>query len=304
MFTLLLWELRREFWQHRATFIVLPAATAGFVIASLLLVFLGLMSGGEISLNIEVSGKRMDSLAGFLQSFAQMSEFDRNQRLGMLLRLVAWPMGAVLWLVVVLYLLGTLYDERKDRSLLFWKSLPVPDWMCVLSKLLTAGLAVPLIYLVVTMIAQLVALALLATWIATDEPDSTALWSSVWSASGIIGQWGLQLASTLFHLLWSLPFLAWLLLVSAWVRSVPLVWAVIVPLGLSIVDSIFGSGQIVGRWLFNHGLPMGHLTELNEGGSLAVLQERLFSVDFVVAVAFGGVLLAGAWLMRGRADEI
>ena len=61
---------------------------------------------------------------------------------------LAAPLLCILWLVVFFYLLGALYEERRDRSILFWKSMPVSDVMTVASKLVTALLVVPLVYLV------------------------------------------------------------------------------------------------------------------------------------------------------------
>src|SRR3546814_20822192 len=44
----------------------------------------------------------------------------------------------VLGFVVFFYCLGALYDDRRDRSILFWKSLPVSDASTVLSKVFSA----------------------------------------------------------------------------------------------------------------------------------------------------------------------
>jgi len=132
--------LRREFWEHRNTFIVLPGVVAGFMI----LVMAGLfITSGFTSVNahVSISGDNvseewridadhasMDEAIGLmLSNLRQMSEAQREHRLFNVFHALSVPFFIVLMVVVLFYLLGTLYEERKDRSILFWKSMPVSD---------------------------------------------------------------------------------------------------------------------------------------------------------------------------------
>jgi ABC-2 type transport system permease protein len=132
-------------------------------------------------------------------------------------------------LILFFYCLGALYDERRDRSILFWKSLPVSDRATVLSKVVACLIAAPLLYVAVGTLLGLasmliVALTLLAKGI------------NVFPVLLTTG----QLYATPFELLallpvyavWALPAVGWLMLVSSWARSKPFLWAVGVP-GLS-----------------------------------------------------------------------
>src|SRR5206468_10746510 len=62
-------------------------------------------------------------------------------------------MGTAL-IVGIFYCLDALYGERRDRSILFWKSLPVSDVMAVLSKLAIPIVILPLLSFAVTVATQ------------------------------------------------------------------------------------------------------------------------------------------------------
>src|SRR5690606_24960537 len=81
---------------------------------------------------------------------AEMAQFRQGLEIGL------WGLGLinqmVLYFVVLFYCINTLYEERKDRSILFWKSLPATDTMTVLSKLATAVLVAPFLAIIATML--------------------------------------------------------------------------------------------------------------------------------------------------------
>ncbi|MES2759675.1 MAG: hypothetical protein V4693_20075, partial [Pseudomonadota bacterium] len=128
--------------------------------------------------------------------------------------------------------LAALYDERRDRSILFWKSLPVSDQMTVLSKVLTALLLAPLIAIA---IGTVVSLLMLFVGLAAVAPAGLNLFGAVLSQPAF---WlaPLRLIGLLpVYVLWAIPTVGWLLLVSSWARSKVLVWAVGVPVLLTVL---------------------------------------------------------------------
>jgi ABC-2 type transport system permease protein len=135
-------------------------------------------------------------------------------------------------LVGVFYCLDALHGERRDRSILFWKSLPVSDTTTVLAKASIPLLILPLVTFVVTVATQAIMLSL-----ASGRLIGTGL--SVWSDLSF----GQMVGILLYHLvlghgLWSAPLWGWLLLVSAWARRAPFLWAILPPLAVGVVEKI------------------------------------------------------------------
>jgi ABC-2 type transport system permease protein len=134
----------------------------------------------------------------------------------------------------VFYCLGALHNERRDRSILFWKSLPVPDLTTVLSKALVPLLIMPPVVFVVAIATQLIMLAMNAAALSAHGKSTDVLWANV-----PLGSLSLVLLYGLVTLaLWWAPIYAWLLLVGGWARRAPFLWAVLPPLLLGLVEKI------------------------------------------------------------------
>ena len=160
----------------------------------------------------------------------------------------------VLFLLMLLtisvnYLLGTLYQDRRDRSVLFWKSLPVSEGQEVAAKMATVCLVAPAIYLVVSMLTQLasVGLAMLITWRMDMNPMQTIL-----DNVNFVSLFSGQISGMLIWVAWTLPFYAWLLLCSAAARRSPLMLALGIPVGLMILERLFLGSGYLGDAFSNH----------------------------------------------------
>ncbi len=151
-------------------------------------------------------------------------------------------MNLVLIIVIFVYLLGSLFDDRRDRSVLFWKSMPVSEWEVVLSKFVTALLIVPLVFFLATLGMQLLSLTLLMirAWFNDLNPLVDVL--------GQVDFLGLiieQLAAILNTALWVAPLYAWLLLASAAARRSPFLVALVPVLALLILEgAVLGTGYV------------------------------------------------------------
>jgi ABC-2 type transport system permease protein len=152
---------------------------------------------------------------------------------------------AAAFFVGLFYCLEALHGERRDRSILFWKSLPVSDLTTVLSKA-----AIPVVLLlfsfVVTVVTQFIML-LLSTVVA---------WGSGLSAAPLWTQLSLFQRSTMLlyhlltvHMLWYAPIYGWLLLVSAWARRAVFLWAVLPPLAIGFAEKVAFNTSHFGAWL-------------------------------------------------------
>ena len=211
------WLLKREFWEHKGGLLWAPVVASG-----LFLLFTLLGGGlGQMAFNRTIAEKggmvTVDGQKMRLQDvnwdtvLADASAKDMQQMgdviNGALMMPAFWAL-TVLGFVVFFYLLGALFDERRDRSVLFWKSLPVSDTQTVLSKLATALVVAPLIASAVAL-ATIVAFGIIAAlFLAANHAPVGRLLGFVQPLT-ILG--GL-LAWLPMYVLWALPTAGWLLL--------------------------------------------------------------------------------------------
>ena len=235
-------------------------------------------------------------------------------------------MGA-LGIVSFFYLLGSLYDERRDRSMLFWKSLPVSDTQTVLSKVASVTVVAPLIALAATLASMILYLVFLSILLALYGVNPfTVIWMNAAPLSVI----GKLITLLPINALWALPAIGWLMLCSAFARRAPFLWSVLLPIGTGTVLAIFDSitnlripsawfwDNVVFRILFsivpgswmNFGVfgrhmdhadsPQDVINALNFGNT----GEVFMLPSMWIGIAAGAVMIVGAiWLRRWRDDS-
>ena len=148
----------------------------------------------------------------------------------------------VFLLVCANYLLAALYTDRRDRSILFWKSMPVSDGQEVLAKYAVAMLAAPLLFIAASMLAQLVCmlLGMLLLWRMEIDPFVGLI-----DKLDFFGLFAGQLGNWLLMTLWLAPTYAWILLASAAARRSPFMWALAPVLILLFLEKIlFGTARL------------------------------------------------------------
>jgi ABC-2 type transport system permease protein len=147
------------------------------------------------------------------------------------------PLFFILVATVFFYCLGAMYDERRDRSILFWKSLPVSDGMTVLSKAVTALCVAPLITMALATVTSLAMLLIGAIGMALAGIN---LGGALLVSPDLYLQ-PLRLLGLLpVYVVWALPTVGWLLLCSSFARSKPFLWAVALPIMAGVLNSWFG----------------------------------------------------------------
>jgi ABC-2 type transport system permease protein len=200
--------IRREFWEHRALWI------APLSVAALLLI-------------VAIVGK-----VSFDSSLAALPE-QRRALFGVYMTLAAIPQFITLMLTTTIYAGDCLYTERKDRSILFWKSMPVSDTLTVLAKLLVVLVIVPLgIYLVSAVTTLLSSgIYLVRAW--QDHTGDT-----YWDAATWLRIQGISLIAVVAGVLWYAPVTAFLMLVSAWARRSVWLWVFLPPVVLIMMERI------------------------------------------------------------------
>lgn len=217
--------IRREFWEHRALWIA-PLVVAGLLLASS---FFGDPIPDHIQ--FEASGGRLEPFTP-----------EEGQAVLAISHLVlTLPQILVMLIVLVFYLLDSLYAERKDRSILFWKSLPVSDTVTVLSKLAVALVVVPLGVWLLTLVTNLLITGVLAARFGTAGSGGLVPWDMlVW-----LKLQGMMLLAVILSALWYAPVAGYLLLVSAWARRNVILWAALPPGLAAVLERItFGTDYI------------------------------------------------------------
>jgi ABC-2 type transport system permease protein len=147
--------------------------------------------------------------------------------------------------VSVFYCLGTLNNERRDRSILFWKSLPVSDTTAVLAKAFVPFVVLPVVTFVVVLATQFV-MMLLATVALTIDGISPGV---VWTHWQILRMTLLLIYIIVASILWYAPIIGWLLMVSSWARRMAFLWAVLPLPGLAILEKIAFDTTYVGDFI-------------------------------------------------------
>jgi ABC-2 type transport system permease protein len=197
--------VRRELWEHRALWIA------------------ALVVEGLLAVSLLVGRINMDLPEEVLTPQQKVSIFTIAQWA------LAQPLFIVTAIVLGFYLLDCLYAERKDRSILFWKSLPLSDELTVGSKFLVAAVVVPLGVFVLASVSDLVFAAILALRV----PGALS-WSTVeWLRTEAV-----LLLEVVLGILWYAPIAAALLLFSAWIPRNPILWASLVPVVAPIIERV------------------------------------------------------------------
>jgi len=201
--------VRRELWEHRSIYVT-PAVVA-LVMTLVILTGYVFASGyqGAIEMGI-VAGQNM------------MGDVER--RVGLMAFLAGNTVVFLLAsaILTVFYCLDALYAERKNKSILFWRSLPVTDAETVVSKLLVALLAIPLITFAAIVVAHLVNLLITSIFVSIEGGSSMLL---IWRSAPLFDVWAAVLIILLAFPIWFSPLIGWFLFVSAWTKRSPLLTA-------------------------------------------------------------------------------
>jgi ABC-2 type transport system permease protein len=207
------WSVRRELWENRSI-VLAPLIVAAVVLFATLM--------GTISLPRKMSTLPM------LDPARQHAVVARP------FQMAPAPIMLASFIVGMFFSLDALYGERRDRSILFWKSMPVSDRTTVLSKFLIPVAVLPVIALVLSAIVQVLLLFASTAVLAGNGMNPGRLWTEFRFFQGVpIMIYGLTV-----HALWFAPIYAWLLLLSAWARRTPFLWAVLLPFALFAFERI------------------------------------------------------------------
>lgn len=239
--------IKREFLEHKNLWRV-PVVL--LIIAVLLKLSL---SFGNLSVNVNIP----DAL-----SFDEAIDSVVNSAVIKTLSVLNYFVMIVMLIVAVFYALSCLYEERRDDSVLFWRSLPISDGLTIASKLLIPLLFVPLIILLCHAINSVIFLG-----------------SNV---GGYLGDFYIDSSIQLGKkMLWSiLPVIAWCMFCSSVAKRNPFLMAFIAPILFILIDYLFFNGNVSEVFIINR------LTGVSEFSILALITGFIFSVVCIAIAIF------------------
>jgi ABC-2 type transport system permease protein len=211
--------IRREFWEHRGAFIKAP------IIISIVLfvITIGAYITGLVLAN--KSGSRELADTG-IRELANLPTEKLAMFWDIQLVTISSLYLTVLFFVLFFFLLGSLFDDRKDGSILFWKSLPISDTETVLSKLITAMIFVPLAFVAIFLIATIVEMIIYSVLLLFHGLNPIQLvWAPVSLFTGIY----IMLLGAFVQMLWAMPLYAWLIFSSSISKRRPFLFAIFIP---------------------------------------------------------------------------
>jgi ABC-2 type transport system permease protein len=210
----LYWSIRRELMEYRSIYLA-PLSIAGVVVLGYVFVLIHLPHEMRQALALDPS-KQRDAIA---------HPFDIT---------AALIMGAS-FIVSIYYALDTLYGERRDRSILFWKSLPVSDLTAVVAKACVLFVVLPVVSFAITVVTEAIVVLMSSAVLAASGLSVAKFWALLLPYQTLVG---LAYHLLTVHILWYAPLYTWLLLISAWSRRAPLLWAVLPPFAIVIFERV------------------------------------------------------------------
>ncbi len=281
------WSVRRELWENRSIYIA-PLAVAAVVLFA-------------TSLNMIGLPRRM-------RTFPTLDPAAGHASVARHFSMAPAPIMLAAFIVGFFYCLDALYGERRDRSILFWKSLPVSDRTTVLSKAGIPLVVLPLIAYVLSVASQIFLLMLGTMALLGSGQNPAVWWGEVRFFQGLL----IMLYGLTVHALWFAPIYGWLLLVSAWARRSPILWVVLPPLAVGAVERIvFSSSPFMHMLGYRVTGAMVEAFALDPkgGGDIKRLSQLdpakfLSAPGLWVGLVFAAVFLAAAVRLRRNREPI
>jgi ABC-2 type transport system permease protein len=207
------WSVLREVWENRSIYIV-PIIVAVVELFGFAVSTIGLAERRRGVLLKELAKQR----AGI------EAPYD----------VVAVMMIVIMFIIGLFYCLDALYGERRERSILFWKSLPVSGVTTVLSKLTVPLVILPIVAFAVIVVTQLIMVLMTSVVLVAHGMGPATTWTRV----PFFQNWLVLLYGLVAIALWHAPIYGWALLVSGWVRRATFLWAVLPPFAIAIFEKI------------------------------------------------------------------
>jgi len=208
----LYWSVRRELWENRSIHLA-PLGVATFAVAALV--------------------THAVTMPSHMPGLLANDPVEAGSA-GVTYRVAAMLMLITLFVTAAFYCTDALSGERRDRSILFWKSLPVSDLTTVLAKAIVPLVVLPLITFAAAVAVHLALLLLSALALLVQGLSAAPLWREL----QLFRTWGAVLYALAAMALWHAPIYGFLLLVSGWARRTAGLWVVLPLLALGVLEKL------------------------------------------------------------------
>jgi len=274
------WSVRRELWENRSIYV------APLIVAAVALLGFFISTGG-------MPHRR--------QAVLSLDAAHQRAVIGVPYDVAAMMLIVTAFMVGVFYCLDALHSERRDRSILFWKSLPVSDLTTVLSKASIPFVILPVIIFAIIVVVQF----LMLVW-SSVVLLSSGLAGTTWTRFNLFQQSLILVYSLIVIVLWHAPIYSWALLISGWARRATFLWAVLPFLAIAVLEKlafdtsyfasmlknrVFGAGDTAFAFLPHRGVAIDSLVQLTPGRYLA-------TPGLWIGLAFAAAFLAIAVRQR------
>lgn len=220
--------LIRELLEHRGAMLITPVSV--LVVMLTLLIMLLILGYNSI---IQIDGEHF-ILAQQIEALSSRTPEELENHWKAVFLGTSGIFNTVLFVVLVFYLLGSLVDDRKDRSILFWKSMPVSDTATVLSKLATAAIMAPGIVIVAILACHLSLMFIAGILLGLG---GGSIWQLVIEPAPVFSMFIGNIMAYAVHAFWMLPLYGWLLFASAVAKRKPFLVAIALPVGAMILEN-------------------------------------------------------------------
>jgi ABC-2 type transport system permease protein len=271
--------LEKEFFENRNLLVGAPAVLA-LVLFVVTFLVASQLDAGQIILVLEFLNRW----------FAGQSPVETAS----IIVLLAFPFVIIFFFCSVIYLLNSLYQDRRDMSILFWQSMPVSNLQTVLSKIVTVMVVSPA-FMVACLSVLYFLIIISLTFVGLRYDVEVAGLGYLLMATGVH-----LIVLYLFvvtSVLWLLPLVGWLLLFSAFARKAPMLWAIGVYFFLGFLEEFIFRSQFLSNWAQTRFDPDNFIIIEFIG-----LSDRFFSYEMFIGILVGALLIGGAVYMRRFVD--
>ncbi|NQZ28390.1 MAG: ABC transporter permease [Colwellia sp.] len=300
-------SIKKELWEFNGMLKWIPITLAGvFIFIPILAVVLNGINMQDV----------LHELSQIAQELERLTQMQQTERLGEIFYVSAIalfsPFIAIGFIVQVYYFVTCLFDERRDQSVMFWRSLPVSDEMTIASKLVTGAVVIPVIFFSAATFLMLLMLVLaVVTCVILSVGFDISLWGMLASANIFSGV-GYIWLTLLPMAIWLLPLYSWLMLASIYANKAPFLWAVLPIVALLVIETIVVHYLNISQPFFGHFLMdyfsltpdnlAGMAGEQEKSRSLA-LELLIAQIDYRTILVSAGLLFATYWFRVNKQES-
>ena len=281
--------IRRELQEHKWGFVYLPWIVGAFMSLVVVMVYLGLT---EVNTENFKFSTDVFSDSEVVQSMKEATFEQRRAAIKAGLLVLGFPLVIALGFAILAYSLSTFFDERKDKSIIFWRSLPVSDSFTVFSKLIVALVVAPLLVIPALLFLHLVSVTAGSIYFAVSDivPFTWAWQAYPWL------DWIRVIFSLWMQSLWTLPIITWIMLAGAYSRK-PVVAAILPPVVVVLVEGVSLSSSVFLDSLFERVQPWSRASSFpKEYESLGVAELSDIPLLFGMTEFWVGILVSSVFI--------